>query len=70
MPTKSQAEKGCKKLRGKGDPMKFIDFSFERRKPVGFRSGRRKQSKALHKLHVLKRNDDLWDGAGGLDSEV
>ena len=50
--------------------MKFIDFSFERRKPVGFRSGRRKQSKALHKLHVLKRNDDLWDGAGGLDSEV
>ena len=53
------------RLRGKGDKLNFIDLGIERGQVAGFWKGRRQE-----KLHILGRNDDLWERFRHLGSET
>ena len=61
-------EEESEQLRGERDNIKFIDLRFERWQVVRFRKPN--EGKTFHKLHVLGKNDDLWDKVRKVGSET
>ena len=66
MPQQRKKE-ASERLRGERYQIKSIDLGFERWQVVRFR---KQEGKTLEKLHVLGKNDDLWDRVRGLGSET
>ena len=65
---KRKAKRREREIERERDQIKFIDLRFERWQVLGFRKA--KESKTLHKLHVLGMNEDLWDTFRGLGREA